>query len=146
MTPTDLLSPFVVVVIPRFSEAIKVIIQHVLPHYPHCRIVAVSAGQEESNNYARIWNSSTKKQLLLLHERPENQIEALTTTIDIMLNGEHNHPIGIILADSSELAHFESQKRPKWNLALAERLGNSFRDLQIVEYSDSWKYSPPRIR
>lgn len=146
MMLNDLLSPTVVVVIPRFSEAVKVVVQNVLPHFPSCTLVAISSSESESTRYTQLWTSQTDRSLLILREKPETQIQLLSLLIEVVTHSDIRRPLGVLVADGPDVAQFDSLKRASWNLALAESLSVKFKDLQVVEYSDSWKYSPPRIR
>lgn len=146
MDSPELLNPLVIVIFPRVSEATRVTIQMVLPKYPKCRVIALSAGELDTANYKSLWNSASDRTLLILREKPENHVETTLSAISILQGPDDTRPLGIILVDSADVPRFEEEKRRRWNQTLAERLHKKYRDLQVVEYASSWLYSPPRLR
>ena len=146
MTDLSLLKPAVIVLLPRFSEAVPVIADVVMPRFPECPAIALSSSKDESANYARAWRHREGIPLLILREAADNHIRLAAEAVMAIRHFRRSEPLGLILGDGPEASNFDSLRRNDWNRNLGRILASEFRDLQIVEYSASWRYSPPRIR
>ncbi len=140
------LKPAVIVLLPRFTEAVPLIVDAGMPRFPECQAVALSSSKEESASYARAWRHQDGVPLLILREGTENHLRLATEAVVEIQHYQRSKPLGIILGDGPEASNFDSLRRSEWNRTLGRTLASEFRDLQIVEYSASWRYSPPRIR
>lgn len=84
--------------------------------------------------------------LLILRTDLRFQIELAISAMLTIIERQNICALGVILGDGPDAIGFLEGTRRSWNDAFAKALSKHHSDLQIVEYSPSWRYSPPRIR
>lgn len=142
----NLLEPTVIILLPRYCEATGVTIEQVVPKFPGCSVAALSSSDEESAKYSVMWGSENPSPLLILRAEPQEQMCVAKEAVVTICRQKNAHSIGLIIADGPEAAGYREFNRKSWDEGLAERISDEILDLQVVEYSASWRFTPPRIR
>lgn len=132
------LQPLVVVYFPRFSDAVRDVLEIIVPRYPGCRAIARSGSNVETSRYAALWDHEHRCALLVVREALDSDAKC-TRAIQIALQSAPERPGALLIIEPDSRYH-EKSDRLAWQMTAA------IADLQVIEYDPSWKQSPPRIR
>ena len=142
----DLLEPTVVVLLPRCCEATGVTVEQVVPRFPGCMVAALSSSDEETAKYSAIWGRENPAPLLILRAEQGEHMCLAKEAVTTIARQKKAHSVGLIIADGPEVSSYREHNRKSWDEGLASLLIEEIPDLQVVEYSSSWRFTPPRIR
>jgi hypothetical protein len=102
------LQPCVILLFPRFTEAVATIVEIIVPSAVNCWAVALSGSSEESRQFAAQWPESLSLPLLILRGRAEDQ-QALATSAVLHIAGQHpTQPVGVLIADGPDVEDYRA--------------------------------------
>lgn len=135
-----LLEPLIILLMPRWNEAVAPC-SRILSELTGKRFaVALYATKEEREGFYRVWPGDPPL-LLLPHQNWDHKSHAVEVVLELCRN-HPNRPVGILIADGPEVAGFKQE----FAHDLGNRICDALTDVQIFLYSASWTVNPPRIR
>lgn len=132
------LQPLVVIYFPRFSDAVRDVLETILPRFPGCRAIARSSSDHETSQYAALWDHEHVCALLVVREAVDGDTKC-ASAIQIALQSAPERPGVLLIIEPDSRNHVKSDR-------LSWQITSAIADLQVIEYDPSWKQSPPRIR
>lgn len=136
-----LLDPVLIAIMPRWSEAVRIVSEIEVSH-----AVALAEDEAQAIQFRENWSGHDDHPLLLVRCSPENTLPMAVETVTQIATRSPNRAIGILLADGPDAPGFKESRRRVWNQDFAKSVSGVILDVQILEYSPSWATHRPRIR
>jgi hypothetical protein len=142
-TPYD---PLVIVLMPRWSDTVAAIqaVYGVMNQADYA--IAVASNDQEARRFHDSWTITPDVPLLILRIPEADSIQQAVKAIAEMSKANGHQAVGVLLADGPDAQDYTESKRDTWNRAFAETLHKTILDSQVLEYSNTWAASPPRVR
>lgn len=136
---SELAMPHLVAIFPRYSRTVSVNWKFLDSSFA----IALSQSKEESLAFRQAWPDEDLP-LLILTAPADEHLDLVQAVLSIQFTP--NSTIGVLLFDGPDLPKFGEIQSRHFNEELSRSLCKIYKDLQVVEYSDSWRTSPPRLR
>lgn len=137
----ELLEPLVVIVVQRANENLSYVLQAVQKQAQMIVGVAVPTEAAELPALRTQWEMEQDAPLLIFHPDGSPALEKALEAIESLRERRSHQPLVVVYSNHEKDASFLEFREE-----LASRISERCLDVQQLEYSPTWRKSPPRLR
>ena len=141
-----LLSPVLVAVFPRFTEATRVVCDLLISNHMDGFAIGLAETDEQMRLFRAGWPDAGAFPLLLLRCTEFDSVAIGIAAVNELVHRSPPRHAAVLIADGPEAHGFQREGRAQWNREFAREISATVLDVQVFEYSPTWATSPPRIR